>query len=67
MHVVLASRSDPPAPLPLARLRARGELSEVRVAELRFTQDEAAAFLNQVMALDLSATDTAKLERRTEG
>ena len=67
MHVVLASRSDPPAPLPLARLRARGELAEVRVADLRFTQDEAAAFLNQVMALDLSATDTAKLERRTEG
>lgn len=67
MHVVIASRSDPPAPLPLARLRARGELSEVRVGELRFTQDEASAFLNQVMALDLSATDTAKLERRTEG
>ena len=67
MHVVIASRSDPPAPLPLARLRARGELAEVRVAELRFTPDEAAAFLNQVMALDLSATDTAKLERRTEG
>jgi len=67
MHVVLASRSEPPAPLPLARLRARGELAEVRVAELRFTPDEAAAFLNQVMALDLSATDTAKLERRTEG
>ena len=67
MHVVIASRSDPPAPVPLARLRARGELAEVRVADLRFTKDEAAAFLNQVMALDLSTTDTAKLERRTEG
>jgi LuxR family maltose regulon positive regulatory protein len=65
MHVVLASRSDPP--LPLARLRARGELAEVRVAELRFTLEEASAFLNQVMALDLSATDTATLEQRTEG
>ena len=67
MHVVIASRSDPPAPVPLARLRARGELAEVRVGDLRFTNDEAAAFLNQVMALGLSTTDTAKLERRTEG
>jgi LuxR family maltose regulon positive regulatory protein len=67
VHVAIASRSDPPAPVPLARLRARGELAEVRVADLRFTNDEAAAFLNQVMALGLSTTDTAKLERRTEG
>ncbi|MEP6496260.1 MAG: LuxR C-terminal-related transcriptional regulator, partial [bacterium] len=65
MHVVLASRSDPPLPLP--RLRARGELTELRPADLRFTFDEASAFLNQVMGLDLSAIDTATLEQRTEG
>ena len=65
MHLVLASRSDPP--LPLARLRARGELTEFRAADLRFTPDEASAFLNQVMALDLSAIDVSTLERRTEG
>lgn len=65
MHVVVASRSEPP--LPLARLRARGELTELRAADLRFTLDEASAFLKQVMALDLSPDDTASLERRTEG
>jgi LuxR family transcriptional regulator, maltose regulon positive regulatory protein len=65
MHLVVASRAAPPLPLP--RLRARGELTELRAADLRFTPDEASAFLNQVMALDLSAADTATLERRTEG
>jgi len=65
MHLIIASRSDPP--LPLARLRARGESTELRAADLRFTYDEAAAFLNQVMGLDLSATDVAALETRTEG
>ena len=65
MHLVIASRSDPP--LPLARLRGRGESTEVRAADLRFTPDEAAAFLNDVMALDLSADDVAALETRTEG
>jgi LuxR family maltose regulon positive regulatory protein len=65
MHLVLASRSDPL--LPLSRLRARGELTELRAAELRFTTDEASAFLNQVMALDLPAAEMATLERRTEG
>ena len=65
MHLVLASRAEPP--LPLSRLRARGELTELRAADLRFTLDEASAFLNQVMVLDLSASDTEKLERRTEG
>jgi LuxR family maltose regulon positive regulatory protein len=65
MHVVLASRSDPL--LPLSRLRARGELTELRAAELRFTSEEASAFLKQVMALDLPAADVATLERRTEG
>ena len=65
MHLVIASRSDPP--LPLARLRGRGELTELRAADLRFTPDEAAAFLNDVMGLSLSAGDVAALEARTEG
>ena len=65
MHLVLASRSDPP--LALARLRGRGELAELRASELRFTADEAAAFLNEVMGLGLSAADVAALESRTEG
>ena len=65
MHLLIASRADPP--LPLARLRARGELVEVRAADLRFTPAEAAAYLNEVMGLDLSARDVAALEGRTEG
>ena len=54
-------------PLPLARLRARGQLTELRGADLRFTPSEAAAFLNQVMDLDLSAEEIAALDARTEG
>jgi LuxR family maltose regulon positive regulatory protein len=65
MHLVIASRSDPP--LPLSRLRGRGELTELRTVDLRFTPDEAAVFLNRVMGLDLSAEDVAALEARTEG
>ena len=65
MHLVIATREDPH--LPLARLRGRGQLSEVRADELRFTPDEAAEFLNQVMGLSLSAEDIAALETRTEG
>ena len=65
LQFVIASRSDPP--LPLARLRARGELTELRAADLRFTSSEAAAFLNQVMGLELAAEDVAALETRTEG
>jgi LuxR family transcriptional regulator, maltose regulon positive regulatory protein len=65
MHLVVATRSDPP--LPLARLRGRGELTELRAADLRFAPDEAAAFLNEVMGLGLSAADVEALERRTEG
>ena len=65
MHLIIASRSDPP--LPLARLRGRGELTELRASDLRFTPDEAAAFLNDVMGLDLTADDVAALEARTEG
>src|SRR5712691_8950644 len=65
MHLVIVTREDPQ--LPLARLRARGQLTEVRTGDLRFTPSEAAAFLNQVMGLPLSAQDIAALERRTEG
>ena len=65
MHLVITTREDPQ--LPLARLRARGQLTELRAADLRFTPAEAAAFLNQVMGLDLSAADVAALEDRTEG
>jgi LuxR family maltose regulon positive regulatory protein len=64
-HLVIATRADPP--LPLARLRARGELNELRAADLRFTTEEAATFLDQVMELQLSAQDIAELETRTEG
>ena len=65
LHVVIASRADPA--LPLARWRARGELAEIRAAELRFTADEAAAYLNGMMGLQLTARDVAALEGRTEG
>ena len=65
LHVVIASRADPA--LPLARWRARGELVEIRAAELRFTADEAAAYLNEIMGLQLTARDVAALEGRTEG
>ena len=65
MHLAIAGRADPP--LPLARLRARGQLMEVRAADLRFTLDEAAAFLNDVMGLGLSTEDITALDARTEG
>ena len=65
VHLVIASRADPP--VPLARLRARGELVEVRAADLRFTPDEAAAYLTEVMGLPLTAQDVSALEERTEG
>src|SRR5215472_14539789 len=65
MHLVIATREDPP--LPLARLRASGQLTELRAADLRFTPAEAADFLTQAMGLSLSADDVAALEARTEG
>jgi LuxR family maltose regulon positive regulatory protein len=65
MHLVVATRVDPP--LPLARLRGRGHLVELRTADLRFTREEVATFLNQVMSLGLSTDDIAALESRTEG
>ncbi len=65
MHLVIATRSDPP--LPLARLRARSQLTEIRADQLRFTSDEAAAFLSQVMGLSLTSDDILALDSRTEG
>jgi LuxR family maltose regulon positive regulatory protein len=65
LHLVIATREDPP--LSLARLRARGQLTELRAADLRFTTSEAAEFFNQAMDLGLSAEDITALERRTEG
>ena len=65
IHLVIATREDPP--LPLALLRARGQLTELRAADLRFTPTEAADFLNQVMGLNLTVEDVAALEARTEG
>ena len=65
LHVLIASRSDPP--LPLARLRARGQIAELRAADLRFTPEEAAAFLREVWDLDLSSDAVVALESRTEG
>jgi len=65
MHLVIATREDPD--LPLARLRVRGQLTELRANDLRFTPAEAADFLNQVMGLNLTVEDIAALETRTEG
>lgn len=65
MHLVIATREDPR--LPLARLRAKGHMTELRAADLRFTPAEAAEFLNQAMGLGLAEADIAALETRTEG
>jgi len=65
LHLLLATRVDPP--LALSRLRARGLLLELRGNDLRFTPDEASAFLNGSMGLKLDTTEVAELERRTEG
>jgi LuxR family maltose regulon positive regulatory protein len=65
MHLVIATREDPY--LPVYRLRAKGQLTELRATDLRFTSFEAAEFLNQVMDLNLSEQDIAALETRTEG
>ena len=64
-HLVVASRVDPP--LPLSRLRARNQMTKLDAADLSFTSEEAAIFLNDVMGLELAAEDIAALERRTEG
>jgi LuxR family transcriptional regulator, maltose regulon positive regulatory protein len=65
MHLVILTRTDPP--LPLARLRVRNQLLDIRADHLRFTQDEIAAFLNDAMGLHLTASDLSAMEKRTEG
>ncbi len=65
MHLVISTRSDPP--IPIARLRSRGRVAEIRTDNLRFTPGEAAAFLNQTMGLALSSEQVAALDDRTEG
>ncbi len=65
MHLAILTRTDPP--LPLARLRVRNQLLDIRADHLRFTQDEIAAFLNDAMGLRLSASDLSAMEKRTEG
>jgi LuxR family maltose regulon positive regulatory protein len=65
MHLVIATRADPP--LPIARLRGRGQLTELYQSDLRFTSEEATKLLNEIMRLSLSAADVAALEERTEG
>jgi LuxR family maltose regulon positive regulatory protein len=65
LHLVITTRSDPP--LNLARRRGRGQLVEIRATDLRFTPEEIATFLNQVMLLDLTEEDITALGQRTEG
>jgi len=65
IHLIMTSRADPP--LPLTRLRVRGQLNELREGDLRFTAAEVAIFLNQIMGLNLLPADVAALEARTEG
>jgi LuxR family maltose regulon positive regulatory protein len=65
MHIVLISRADPP--MPLGRLRAQGQLMEIREVDLKFTPDEAASFLTDVMPVGLSRAEIERLETRTEG
>jgi len=65
MHLVIASRQDPP--LPLSRLRGRGQVTEIRQRDLRFTLEEATTFLNQSMGLNLETSEVASLGAHTEG
>jgi LuxR family maltose regulon positive regulatory protein len=65
VHLVISSRSDPP--LPLGRLRARGEMNEIRSEQLAFSEEEAACLLNEKMGLDIGPDDLDVLLERTEG
>ncbi len=65
LHLVISTRADPP--LPLARLRARSDMLELRMADLRFTLQEATDFLNHTMGLNISAEDAVRITKRTEG
>ena len=65
MHLVMITRTDPP--LSLSRLRVRGQMTEIRAEQLRFTSAEIAAFLNDIMGFHLSAEDISAMDERTEG
>jgi LuxR family maltose regulon positive regulatory protein len=65
VHLVIATRSDPP--LPMALLRGRNQLNELRAKDLRFTNEESASFLNKVFGLSLTPEQITKLDNRTEG
>ncbi|MBN1669295.1 MAG: hypothetical protein JW862_19535 [Anaerolineales bacterium] len=65
LHLVIATRSDPPLPIP--RLRGRGQINELRAEDLRFTPEEISSFFNKVMCLGLSEDDVTSLGERTEG
>ncbi len=65
LHLVITTRTDPP--LPLSRLRVRGQMTEIRLADLRFTADETRLFFNELMNMELEAADVQALEIRTEG
>lgn len=65
LHLVIVTRTDPP--LPLSRLRVRGQVTEIRISDLRFDTNEASSFLNDLMSLGLAASDVRALETRTEG
>jgi class 3 adenylate cyclase len=65
LHLIITTRADPP--LPLTRLRAKGQLTQLRAADLRFTADETAAFLTELMRLPLAADDIAVLKARSRG
>lgn len=65
MHLVILTREDPP--LPLARMRVRGEMEEIRAKDLRFSRAEALSFFNEIMRLELNTSEAAMLEARTEG
>jgi LuxR family maltose regulon positive regulatory protein len=65
LHLVILTRADPP--LSLSRLRARGQLTEIRAEDLQFNPEETARFLNQIMDLALTSEQVAALEKRTEG
>jgi LuxR family transcriptional regulator, maltose regulon positive regulatory protein len=65
VHLVISSRTDPP--LPLGRLRARGEMNEIRTEQLAFSEEEAECLLNEKMGLDIGPEDLSVLLERTEG
>ncbi len=65
MHVIIATRAE--VPLPIARLRARGQMVEIRAGDLRFNLDESHQFLDEVMHLKITREDTALIDRRIEG